>query len=79
MQVTKRKYQANGFLPFEKVVVCQSSSGTRNSLSVMWGERRFPRKRHKQLSFIDKKQYIEIFKCENITLQNTIMCSMGIT
>lgn len=42
MQVTKRKYQANGFLPFEKVVVCQSSSV---SLSVTWGKRRFQREK----------------------------------
>lgn len=39
MQVTKRKYQANGFLSFEKVAVCQSGSGTQNSFRVRWGER----------------------------------------
>lgn len=79
MQVTKRKYQANGFLPFEKVFVCQSSSGTRNSLRMSEGNSGFPRKKLK-ISFINKKQYIEIFKWKNITLQNTgMLCFMGIT
>lgn len=75
MQVTKIKYQANRSLPFEKVVVCQSSSGTRKSLSVTWIS-----KEKLKVSFINKKQYIEIFKWENIALQDTgMLCSVGIT